>query len=916
MSHDVQETGLAAPSASLSRLGATGDEPAVFAFGQDTVDRLSFERLNELAGRIATGLRNGGLEQGETVALLAPPSAAYIAVALGVLRAEATVVPIDAQMSDKPLIHALQDSQPRFLFTDERGAGRIGKLDIDVNPAILRLDSEDGDESWRALMGNEAAGVEEPDEQARAVLFYTSGTTGPPKGVPLSRGNLTYQFEVLLQNGLIQKGDRLLLPLPLHHVYPFVCGTLAPLHLGLPIILPAALTGPQLVRAIRESSASVVIGVPRLHRALVDGIRRRAEGGGTAGRWLFRCALSLSRIARERAGWRLGRLLFGSLHRRLGGNLRLMASGGSPLDPDLARQLEAFGWQVTIGYGLTETSPLLTILRPGDPRFQTVGKPVKGTEIRIDPSAAPGREEQAESRSHDPDQGEILARGPGVFAGYHGLPEETEQAFSGGWYRTGDLGRIDPDGYLRVEGRIATMLVLEGGENVAPETLEDAYAECEEIEEAGLFQRDGKLVALLVPSDDIPQAEANSRVEQAVKRISASLPSYQRLSDFRITSRALPRTRLGKIRRHELVEHYDGQAEDRASSDGKSPIALETMTTEDQSLLDNSHARRLWDFLAERYADRRLEPESRLDTDLGIDSMEWVEITGTVEARLGISLGESVIEEARTVRDLLEAAAGGSGEGGSDSRQALKDPESVLRPEERRWIERRPALMLAIGTALYWIHEGFMRTLFRIEIRGKENLPKQGPYVLTPNHVSYLDGPALIAALDFRTIRSFFWAGLTTALFHNRFWRALSRLGQVVPIDPQRGPISSLAIGAAVLKRNHPLVWFPEGRRSPDGKLAPFRPGLGLILEHCKTPVLPVYIEGAYDALPVGRRIPRPGRIVVHIGKPRNPDELANEGEGNSAHERITHALHDAVAKLQANSAKETEELRKNEPPS
>ncbi len=879
-------------------LGGAAENPAILAFGPDDVERCRFGDLDRLAGRIASGLRREGVKSTHCVALLAPPSIAYVAAALGILRTGATVVPVDAQMADKPLRHVLEDCRPRIVFSDERGARRLGKLEIDDKPRIVRLDREDGDDSWRELMDDEPASGTAPDgDDTTAVLFYTSGTTGPPKGVPLSRGNLAYQFEILEENRLIESGDRLLLPLPLHHVYPFVCGMLAPLHLGLAIVLPSALTGPQLVRAIREGEVSVVIGVPRLHRALVDGIRGRAEGGGLLQRMVFRAALGTSLAARKRFGMRLGRTLFGSLHRRLGGKVRLMASGGSPLDPELARQLEAFGWHVAIGYGLTETSPLLTILRPGDPRFETVGRPVQKTEIRIDPSSAPGESDTPRDTDDPHSPGEVLARGPGVFQGYHKLAKETEAAFSDGWYRTGDYGRFDHDGYLRIEGRINTMLVLEGGENIAPETLEEIYGDCGEIEEAGIFQREGKLVALIVPGRSVPENDARKHVAAAVDRIGENLPSYQRLSDFRISSHPLPRTRLGKIRRHELVESYDGTHTDSAPQTG--PVDIEEMAADDQSLLDNKQARRLWEYLCRRYADHRLEPESRLGTDLGIDSIEWVELSGTLEEQLGLSFSEKMIQESRTVHDLLEIAAGSETRSPGESRRALRDPESVLDDADRSWLQPRSTVLNVLGRPLYWIHDLFMRTYFRIELRGRENLPASGPYVLAPNHTSFLDAPALAAALDFQTVRRYFWAGVTKTMFRNRFWRAVSRLGQVVPIDPERGPVASLAIGAAVLQRDHPLVWFPEGAIASDGKLRDFRPGLGLILEHHPVPALPVAIEGTHAALPLGQRFPRRGRIVIRIGQPLDPGELARKGPGDTPHERIVNGLHQAVAQMQ-----------------
>ncbi len=892
---------------SLSRLGGSGERPAVFAFDADNVRCWTYEELEDAAGRIAAGLVEAGLNPNDIVAMLALPSPAYIAVTLGVLRAGATIAPIDAQFADDSLVHILGDARPKWLFTDERGARRIDKLKTDAKPKVVRLDKEEGDASWKTLCAKSPAEAETGDADQRAVLFYTSGTTGAPKGVPLSRANILYQFDVAKETGLIKQEDRLLLPLPLHHVYPFVIGLLAPLHIGMAILIPAALTGPQLARAIRDGEASIVLGVPRLHRALIDGIRNKAEGGGLFMRLFFRTALGVSLAAHRRLGWNLGRVLFGSLHRKMGGKLRIMASGGSPLDSKVAAQIEAFGWGLAVGYGLTETSPLLTILRPGDRKLDTVGRVVPGTELKIDPSAVPGSEDTDDAevvRQANQKAGEVLAKGPGVFKGYHQLEKETKEAFRDEWYRTGDLGWFDNDGFLHLEGRVNTMLVLEGGENISPDKLEGTYEDaCEEIAEIGILQREGKLVAVIVPQQGIAEDEASDKIKAALQNIRQTIPSYQRLTDFKVSTRELPRTRLGKIRRHKLEELYDTDEEQRAKETG--PIAVEDMSSDDQSLLDNDKAYALWKLLCKRYTERRLQPESRLEADLGIDSMEWVELSTAIEAETGLQFGEDVMERAETVHDLLEAAVGPSGKEHKDSRKAIHEPESVLRDEDKRWIQPRTTFHKVFGFILYLGHQALMRLLFRVELRGRENLPDKVPYVLTPNHTSYLDPSALIAGIRRPTVDIFYWAGLTDALFRSAFWRKLSRLGQVFPIDPRRGPLSSLALGAALLKRGEAVVWFPEGRRSPEGNLLPFRPGLGLILkEYPHIPVVPVYIDGAGQALPVGRALPRPRKITVHIGKPLMPEDLEKNGAGDTPHQRIVNALHDAVAELRDEAAR------------
>jgi long-chain acyl-CoA synthetase len=306
-----------------------------------------------------------------------------------------------------------------------------------------------------------------------AALFYTSGTTGAAKGLPLSHANLAFQIRSPLGADLVSEDDRILLPLPLHHVYPFVMGMLTPLAAGLPIILPHSLTGPQLVRALREGETTLIVGIPRLYDALYSGIEERIRSVGRLPAALFKNGVELFARLRRLTGLDAGRMALRPLRRRLGPRLRVLASGGAALEPDLAAKLEGLGWRVAIGYGLTETAPLLTLDPPGATKLGSVGRPVLGVEITIDPSAVP---EEA-GRSGSSDRGKILACGPNVFCGYRNRPEETGKVFDDGWFRTGNLGSFDDEGYLYVTGRVCTLIVTPGGKNVQPETVEAAYLE-------------------------------------------------------------------------------------------------------------------------------------------------------------------------------------------------------------------------------------------------------------------------------------------------------------------------------------------------------------------------------------------------------------------------------------------------------
>jgi long-chain acyl-CoA synthetase len=696
----------------------------------------------------------------------------------------------------------------------------------------------------------------------------------------------------LLDRGLIHDEDHLLLPLPLHHVYPFTVGLLAPLAAGVPIILPFSLTGRQLLRALREGRATAIIGVPRFYEALYAAIETRVGQRGRLVSTLFHGALALSTTLRRWWGMRPGRWLFTALHKEFGPRLRVVASGGAALDPALAWKLEGLGWQVATGYGLTETSPILTFNSPGAGRLDTAGKPLPGVELRVAPPAP-----QAE-------HGEVLVKGPNVFAGYRRLPDKTAEGFTDdGYFRTGDLGYIDNAGYLHLVGRASSMIVLPGGENVWPEKVEDALTHSEDIREAGVLERNGRLVALIVPetsAQDVDQA-LDQRIRDAIARQSQRLPSHHQISDYALTFDSLPRTRLGKLRRHSLAERY-AQAElgGAQPSQERGPLPLEQMAPEDRQLLDDPVARHVWNWLGQRFADVRLTPDANMQLDLGVDSLAWLNLTLEIRERTGAELDEEAIGRVETVRDLLREtteAEQGRG-GGADLLQQLRRPEELLNEHQRQALAQPGAVTRTIGKLLFGLARALMRRVFQLEVRGQSHLPPHGPLVLTPNHSSFLDPLAIAAAMPDQLLRHTYWGGWTGIMFTNPVMRLVSRATGVVPIDPQRGPLSSLAFGAAIAQRGHVLIWFPEGERSPSGTLQSFRPGIGLVLSAQPVPVVPVYIAGAFDALPRGQWWPQAYQITVTFGEPADPHELACQGEGDQSHDRIATALHDRVAAL------------------
>ena len=863
----------------LGDLKAGGGRLAVRAFTADGEVRLSYAELDDAARRLAGGLRARGVEPGAFVGLYAPNSAEWVQARLGLMFAGAVAVSLDSDLTREALAQQLGDSGARRIVTvrahldDLQAAGLLDGLEVwllDAAPA-------EDDRSWHHLLGEPVAELATVQPDDVASLFYTSGTTGPPKGVPLTHRNIVGNLRGLLAQELVGAGDRVLLPLPLHHSYPFIVGLLTPLIVGATQVQPSGVSGPEIARALREGAIDIVVGVPRLYETLAAGLTDRLRGGGATEKAMYGL-LRLSGLLRRRFGVRWGRVLLRPLHRRVAPNLRLMASGGAKLEPEVAWTLEAFGWMVLSGYGLVETASISTFNPPGRAKIGSAGLPGPGVEIRIDHASAP------DAPAH---QGEVQIKGANVFPGYRNNPEANAKAFTDdGWYRSGDLGYLDDDGYLVLVGRVKEMIVLPDGKNIAPDEVEAVYAESPYIQEIAVLEQTGQLVGLVVPDMEAIRG-AGARIEDLIRVSLAEqaprLAAYKRLSDWAIVRETLPRTQLGKYRRHKLPEILERAERGQWSST--------EWSAEDTALLQGPRARRLWPWLQDKFPDKTLHPDTSPQLDLGIDSLGWVSLGMELEERFGLSLSEEAVARVLTLRDLLreiERAPEASGGGEQRTRAMLAEAE--------RWLAPRGPVTMAAARGLHAAAKGVCKLAFRLRVEGLDQVPTEGPLVIAPNHVSDLDPVVLGAALDRAHTEHLVWGADRERLFEPVWGRALARLARLFPVD-DRAPGASLAVAAQVLQQGRMLVWFPEEWRSPDGRLQRFLPGVGRLLLDSGARVVPCYIDGTFEAMPRSARLPRPHRVAVRFGAPVRLSEL---GGRDADPETIAARVRDKVAALAA----------------
>jgi long-chain acyl-CoA synthetase len=810
------------------------------------------------------------------------------------------LVPIDELAEPDSFEVALKSSNAKLVITTWRHleaggalwrAQDIGAILIDENQRFSPLATQ-----WRSVLFETNEDLPDAAGDEPALLSWTSGTTGTPKGFVLSHRNIAINVDALQRLAAVGPRDRVLLPLPLHHAYPFVVGMLTPLTCGAAVVLPASTAGPSLMQALRAGDVTALVGVPRLYEALMATISSRMSAHRRLVRVGWRALLRSAILFQRWAGIHAGRLVFTPVRQRVAPKLQLLVSGGAPLERKTEEDLEGLGWTVLTGYGLAETASLFTGNRPSERRAGSAGRPLADGKIRI-------------GQPDDAGIGEIELRGSSVTNGYLNNPDANSAAFTAdGWFRTGDLGFVDRDGFLFVTGRVKETLVLGGGKKVSPDELERIYGDAPEIAEIAVLEEKGALVALVRPDPAKLYNRGATNLHDGIRVIlgerAQRLPSYQRLSGFALTSQQLPRTRLGKYRRFLLPQLY---AQALAGGTARSPRAP---TPEDKALLQNPVAASVWHILRQRFPDQPLEFDTVLSLDLNLDSFGWMELAIMLHDATGVSLSDSDLGNIQTIRDLLRLSI----ERQSGSDQVFQPGATATAPDSKDWLVPTGPWLTVLGIALYSVNRLLMRCLFRLRVKGVERLPSAGPLVIAPNHVSYLDVLVIAAALSWSRSRQTYWAGDAQRFFPHRVGRIFCRAVHLFPVDAMH-PGAALETARRVLQAGNILVWFPEGWRSPDGRLQHFLPGIGQLMLRSAAPAVPAYISGTFEALPRGRKIPQLRQLTVTFGEPAPLTSLLGAGNGPTEEERIAARLRQRLAALMEAPAKEPSLVADSERP-
>jgi long-chain acyl-CoA synthetase len=827
----------------ISRYAARGNEVAVRYRRGYRMETWTYAQIAQQANGVARELEFRGIAKGDAVLLWGENSPEWIIAFFGCLLRGAVTVPIDHGSTAEFAARVAREVNARLIFRSRTlpGAG------LPENPILFESLAQ-----FTARCDSSPYTAPALSRQDTLEIIFTSGTTAEPRGVVISHGNVLANIEPVERE--IQKYlryERIFHPLrflnllPLSHVFGQMLGIFIPPFLAGTVVFIDSLNPSGLIEVIRDERISVLVAVPRFIESLQREIQRQMERDGGTRQFND----TFARAEKEhflRRWWRFRRI-----HSMLGWKFWAFISGGAALPEQVETFWNRLGYAVIQGYGMTETTSLISLNHPFHSAKGSIGKVFPGMEVRVD------------------EHGEILVRGENVAAGYRQHDQTQSVAESDGWLHTGDMGESDADGRLYFKGRRKNVIVTPAGMNIYPEDLEKALRREPGVRDCvviGIERNGNAEPCAVLLLEDATRANQPALIESANR----SLAEYQKIRHwFAWPDPDFPRTPTLKPLLPRIREVVNAQLDSAsASQDGGSSLA---------TLIAQITGRPVG-------ADPR---NATLDADLHMTSLDRVELMSALEHRYQTDLSDARFSEVATVGQLEKLLT-----------ESPAVPVEHLYPRwPQNWLTT--AVRLAVYYLLAW---PATYILAAPRIRGRENLRGlRGPVLVVANHITYLDIAWILPALPARLRNRLATAMRAERLAEMRrppqgmnlfnrlreqldYFLALS-LFNVFPLPQRSGFLKSFSFAGDLADRGWNVLVFPEGQTTEDGRIAPFRGGVGLLAKQLNLPVVPMRLAGLFDLRQENRILTRPGHVQVTIGKPlrfsadQEPNQITKELE-------------------------------------
>jgi long-chain acyl-CoA synthetase len=530
------------------------DKVALLMEREGTRQEFTYRELEQRIEYLARSLRKIGYRAGDKIGLTGENCPDWEASYLGIQWAGCIVVPLDRMLKVAEVRHILRNSDSKGVISTEAYTETVDEALSEIDRRFKRVAIGKTPRGWLSFEsliteGAELAPIEPSDDiEDLAAVLYTSGTTGQAKGVMLTHANIGSNVCGAYQVLDFGEEDTFISVLPLHHSFEATCGFLTPLCCGCKIVFSPSLKSKEILDTMAAHGVTLILGVPLLYEKIVEGVRRQVRDSSAFKRFVFNAGMNIGKVAKG-----VSKAMFSSVRKAMGmDKVRFLVSGAAALAPWASSFMERLGLPVLQGYGLTETSPVVSVNRLANPDNVSVGPPVPGFEVKIDNPDEQGN-------------GEIVVRGPSVMKGYYKNPEATHEVLSpDGWLRTGDLGRLDSKGMLHITGRAKNLIVTAAGKNVYPEEVEAVVGQNPYIAEILVVGQLNEATcreevhAIIVPNyelidaerPEITEKELEDCIREQVRIESIKLADYKRIKHFELREEELPKTTTKKVKRY------------------------------------------------------------------------------------------------------------------------------------------------------------------------------------------------------------------------------------------------------------------------------------------------------------------------------------------------------------------------------
>ncbi len=811
--------------------------------------RYTYSEMFEKIEECYKNLNKLGIKAGNRVAIIAPTSPEWVINYLALQKMNATAVLLDASLEKNDLMGLIEKSDLRAVIASDK---IFEKLDI-----LRKMPCIDIERFGKLFKGSQTkirkVSVEENSNVSS--IIYSSGTTKTASGIMHAHDSLIKTTYMTIECNNLQKNTVFIGMLPDSHIYGVITQILGPMLLGSCIYSLESLDAENLVGALKEYKPNIIPSVPKVYELLYTQILKKIESKKIT-KVMFEKLFPVCLKLRNKTKINLGKYIFSSVQKGFGGNVDVLCSAGAPLSKEIAEFFYGTGFKMLITYGATETN-IPTIGNYGkNITMDSCGKKYPDVDIKID------------------DNGELLIKSPYMMLGYFNDEEATKEAFNEeGWFKSGDLARINEMGNVEILGRCKENIVLATGKKVAPDDIEKNYQNIpfvQDIAICGIPAGDGsydEVYAFVVASE-----EKHEEIKEYIQKISSESSQNMKIMGIHFVDE-IPRTSLKKPKRF-LLKKCVTQINEKEKCEIVKPVTVKENV---YTVLSNVAKVNISD----------LNDDVKILTDLTIDSLGIIELELELEKMYGVNL-EKKINKDTNISDLINIL---------ETPEIIDDDKST-KGKIKRYLAKYPLKRRAWDYKIFKFYANLVKKVYKVSINNEEVLPDDSAYIVCPNHVSNFDYLYLSANFCKERFKKFYCVAKQELFTNKAMSKLIARVSGMIPLERNGIATETIKKVKEKIKDKCGIVIFPEGTRSKDGKLGDCKKGAAMISVETKTPIIPAYIQGAFEIYPSGRKLPKlfnwkkkeKYEVNVFYGKPI-------DSEGKSI-EELTAEVRDAILEL------------------